>query len=503
MSEELLINVSPFETRVALIASGALQEIHMARSDGYSATGNIYLGKVLRIVPAMQAAFVDVGLERPGFLHASDIQSALLISARDETQDAPINTKLNIRSLLHDGQIVLVQVVKDPIGSKGPRLTTRIAIAAKFLVLTPYEDRVGISQRIDDEVVRVSLYKTLRPLVEKTKTGVIARTLSEGAEESALLEDFELLQSVWSNIQFAVKKLKAPNPVYTEPPIQNRLIRDLVGKTTTRVAVDDQATFHRIQEYMQTYAPEYLPRLFFYQDYVPIFERYAVDGEIARALEPTVCLQNGGSLVIEQTEALVSIDVNSGSFISGTDLEETAFKTNLEAARIIPRQLRLRNLGGIIVIDFINMRDVKNRQKVLQALQQGLEIDPCKTFCDDFSQLGLVLMSRKRTRKSLGQTVCEPCDKCAGTGSLVSAESTCMEILRQIFSRYSTSDQQKDGPHECVITATEPVVERFLDEEEKLLSQASETLGCMIRFKIDTAFASGKFDIRFSDNLSR
>ena len=503
MSEEILINVNTFETRVALIASGALQEIHMARSGGHSATGNIYLGKVLRIVPGMQAAFVDVGLERPGFLHLSDIQSALLLSASDETQDSPINTKPNIRSLLHDGQTLLVQVVKDPIGTKGPRLTTRIAIAAKFLVLTPYEGHVGISQRIHDEVVRVSLHKTLRPLVEKTKTGVIARTLSEGAEERMLLKDFELLQSVWSNIQLTAKKLKAPKAVYTELPIQNRLIRDLVGKRTTRIAVDDQATYQRIQEYMQTFAPEYLPRLFFYQDYVSIFESYAVDGEIARALEPTVRLQNGGSLVIEQTEALVSIDVNSGGFIKGTDLEETAFKTNLEAALSIPRQLRLRNLGGIIVIDFIDMLNIENRRKVLQTLQQGLELDPCKTFCDDFSQLGLVLMSRKRTRKSLAQTVCEPCDKCAGTGSLVSAESTCMEILREIFSRYSTSDAQKNGSNECIITASEPVIERFLDEDAKFLSQVSETLGCMFKFKTNTAFASGNFDIRFFDSPAR
>ncbi len=510
MSEELLINVNSFETRVALIASGALQEIHMARASGYSATGNIYLGKVARIVPGMQAAFIDVGLDRPGFLHASDIQSSLLISANaandaandDETVDANSNIKPNIRSLLHDGQTVLVQVVKDPIGTKGPRLTTRIAIAAKFLVLTPYQNHVGISQRIEDEGERVSLYKTLRPLVEKTKTGVIARTLSEGAEERVLLEDFELLQRVWSNIQLNLKNLKAPNAVYTELPIQNRLIRDLVGKRTTRIAVDDQATFQRIQEYMHIYAPEYLPRLFLYKDDVPIFERYTVEGEIARALEPTVRLQNGGSLVIEQTEALVSIDVNTGGFVSGVDLEETVFRTNLEAARSIPRQLRLRNLGGIIVIDFIDMLEAKNRQQVLQTLQQGLELDPCKTFCDDFSQLGLVLMSRKRTRKSLEQTICEPCEKCSGTGSLVSAESTCMQVLREIFSRYSIKEEQKDGTVECVVTASAPVIERFLDEDAHFLAQISKTLNCMIRFETDPVFVSGNFDIRFSDNSS-
>ena len=275
-----------------------------------------------------------------------------------------------------------------------------------------------------------------------------------------------------------------------------------MGKATTRIAVDDQVTFQRIQEYMQTYAPEYLPRLFSYQDDVPIFERYAVDGEIARALAPTVRLQSGGSLVIEQTEALVSIDVNTSGFVSGIDLEETVFKTNLEAAQSIPRQLRLRNLGGIIVIDFIDMLEAKHRQQVLQALQQGLELDPCKTFCDDFSQLGLVLMSRKRTRKSLEQTVCEPCDKCLGTGSLVSAESTCMEILREIFARYSLSDKQVTGPGEYVVTASEAVIERFLDEDAKFLAQVAATLNCSIKFQTDPSVVSGNFDIRFFDNSS-
>ena len=501
MSEELLINVNSFETRVALIASGALQEIHMARSSGYSATGNIYLGKVVRIVPGMQAAFIDVGLERPGFLHVSDIQSSLITAADGLANSSPNKEKPNIRSLLHDGKTILVQVVKDPLGTKGPRLTTRIAIAAKFLVLTPYENHVGISRRIEDESERVRLYRSLRPLVEAAKTGVIARTISDGAEERVLVEDFELLQRIWSTIQRDTKKNKAPNIVYAELPIQNRLIRDLVGKTTKRIAVDDHATFLRIQEYMQTYAPEFLPHLSSYQDDVPIFERYAVDGEIARALEPTVRLQSGGSLVIEQTEALVSIDVNTRGFVSGADLEETVFITNLEAAQSIPRQLRLRNLGGIIVIDFIDMLESKHRQQVLEMLQQGLEKDPCKTFCDNFSQLGLVLMSRKRTRKSLEQTVCVPCDKCAGTGSIVSAESTCMKILREIYARHALNDEKRTGASECLVTAPATVIERFLDEDARFLAQVSATLNCTIKFQNDPAFVSGKFDIRFSTHL--
>jgi ribonuclease G len=500
MSEELLINVNSFETRVALIVSGALQEIHMARSSGYSATGNIYLGKVVRIVPGMQAAFVDIGLDRPGFLHAADIQSSLMIAADDLGDVAPTKTKPNIRSLLHDGQTILVQVVKDPLGKKGPRLTTRIAIAAKFLVLTPYKNHVGISQRIENDDERIRLYRWLRPLVEKTQTGVIARTISDGADERVLLEDFELLQRIWSTIQYDTKNIKAPNIVYTELPIQNRLIRDLVGKTTQRIAVDDQTTFLRIREYMQTYAPEFLPRLYSYQDDVPIFERYAVEGEIARALEPTVSLPSGGSLVIEQTEALVSIDVNTNGFVSGADLEETVFKTNLEAAMSIPRQLRLRNLGGIIVIDFIDMLESKHRQEVLAALKLGLEKDPCKTFCDDFSQLGLVLMSRKRTRKSLEQTVCVPCDKCTGTGSIVSAESTCMEILREIFARHALNEEKCAGTRVCIVTAHDAVIGRFLDEDAKFLAQVSATLNCVIKFKPNPAIVSGYFDIRFSDD---
>ncbi|MEZ7819020.1 MAG: ribonuclease G [Candidatus Azotimanducaceae bacterium] len=503
MSEELLINVSSFETRVALIANGALQEIHMARSNGYSATGNIYLGKVVRIVPGMQAAFVDIGLERPGFLHASDIQSSLLLSATAPASAVSTKSKPNIRSLLHDGQNILVQVSKDPLGQKGPRLTTRIAIAAKFLVLTPYEKHVGISQRIEDESERTRLYRVLGPLVDKAGIGVIARTLSDGAEDHVLLEDFALLQRIWSTIQGDLKKLNPPNIVYAELPVENRLIRDLVGNTTERIAVDDAATLQQIREYMQTYAPEYLSRLFSYQDQIPIFQRYAVDGEITRALEPTVRLPNGGSLVIEQTEALVSIDVNTSGFVGGADLEETVFRTNLEAAQSIPRQLRLRNLGGIIVIDFIDMLESKHRQQVLQALKEGLAMDPCKTFCDEFSQLGLVLMSRKRTRKSLEQTVCVPCDNCSGSGSVVSAESTCMEILREIFAQYSLSDAPGKGAGEYTVIATEAVIERFLDEDAKFLAQLSATLKCSITLQNDPAFAVGHFAIRFSDDSLR
>ena len=495
MSEELLINVNSFETRVALIANGALQEIHMARAGGYSATGNIYLGKVVRIVPGMQAAFVDIGLERPGFLHASDIHSSLLLTVGDTDDSAGSN----IRSLLHDGQDVLVQVLKDPLGNKGPRLTTRVTIAAKFLVLTPHDIHVGISQRIEDESERTRLYRILGPLVEEGGVGVIARTQSDGVEASVLGDDFDLLLRIWQSVQVEIKKANAPSEVYAELPLQNRLIRDLVAKTTQRIAVDDENTLQQVQEYLQTYAPEYLPRLNLYQGDVPIFEQYAVESEVARALEPTVRLRNGGSLVIEQTEALVSIDVNTSGFVSGSNLEETVFTTNVEAALSIPRQLRLRNLGGIIVIDFIDMSEPRHRQEVLEVLQQGLNEDPCKTFCDDFSHLGLVLMSRKRTRKSLEQTVCEPCDTCSGTGLVISAESTCMNILREVFAQNSGLELG-ESKGEYLVTTTGAVIERFLGEDASFLAQVSAAIGCTIRFQNDPKISGGQFDIRFLDN---
>jgi ribonuclease G len=269
-----------------------------------------------------------------------------------------------------------------------------------------------------------------------------------------------------------------------------------VGKRTRRISVDDANTFSRIQDYLRTYIPKYQEKLYLYSGQSPIFESYAIEGEIGRALEPRVQLKSGGSLVLEQTEALVSIDVNTSGFVAGANLQETVFKTNLEAAQTIPSQLRLRNLGGIIVIDFIDMATTENREKVLQTLKEGLARDPNKTFCDNFSELGLVLMSRKRTRKSLQQTICQPCDVCSGTGLVMSAETTCMEIVREIFANDANSEESDASGSEYLVTTTNAVIDRFLGEDANFMAQISATLNCRIRLQYDPAFMPGQFDIR-------
>ena len=515
MAEELLINVHPFETRVALVAHGLLQEVHLARAAGYSVTGNIYLGRVERIVPGMQAAFVDIGLARPGFLHARDIDSPRIMThsnqdKKDHQQKesqggADTQRKPDIRELLHEGQTVMVQVEKDPIASKGARLSTQLAIASKYLVLMPNEEHVGISQRIEEDAERTRLRDALNQIKSELdfRCGVIARTAAEHAEIDALHSDLRLLRSIWQRISQRAKSAQAPNLVFEELPLHSRVVRELAGLQTEVIFIDEQDTYNRIYKYVEEFIPDYASRLKLYADKRPLFERHGVEDELTRALDAKVNLKSGGSLVIEQTEAMISIDVNTGGFLGAHSLEETVFRANMEAAAAIPRQLRLRNLGGIIVIDFIDMVDEEHQRQVLRTLEKAAELDPARTYIDGFSTLGLVQMSRKRTRASLLQSVCAPCTGCEGRGSVRTAESTCAEVLRALAQDHQAKCRTKLVEGEYLIRATESVVDRLLDEDADNLSTLADQIQREIRIQVEPSYKEGEFDIVLVQNVAR
>ncbi|NOX50967.1 MAG: Rne/Rng family ribonuclease [Gammaproteobacteria bacterium] len=501
MAEELLINVSPFETRVALVSHGLLQEIHVARAGRYSVAGNIYLGKVERIVPGMQAAFVNIGLKRPGFLHARDIDRAKIFKAETESD----TSKPDIRNLLHEGQSVLVQVEKDPIASKGARLSTQLALVSKYLVFMPNEEHVGISQRIDDEEERERLRMALAD-IKHTQTlqgGVIARTAGEGVGAQYLRSDLQLLQRIWTRVSQRAKQVQAPSLVYDELPLHSRVVRDLTSASTDKVFVDDKATFERIHGYIDEFLPTFTERLCFYQEPRPLFERHGVEDEILRALKQKVTLKSGGTLVIEQTEAMISIDVNTGGFLGGHSLEETVFRANMEAAAAVPRQLRLRNLGGIVVIDFIDMEDEEHQRQVLRTLEKSAELDPARTRIEGFSNLGLVQMSRKRTRESLAQSMCTPCKSCSGVGLVRTAESTCVEVLRGLSHDYNARCRHKSIAGHYLIRATESVVDRLLDEDAQHLAVLSQSMQRDVRLQVEPCYREGQFDIVLVQSVSR
>ncbi|MEM1230090.1 MAG: Rne/Rng family ribonuclease [Pseudomonadota bacterium] len=495
MAEELLINVSDFETRVALLEHGALAEVHLARANNYSLTGNIYLGRVERVIPGMQAAFVDIGLERPGFLHARDI-----IDSRGEADAEP----RDIRALLRTGQEIMVQVAKDPIASKGARLTAQLAIASRYLVLMPFNDHIGISQRIDEEQER----ERLRGIIEDTRAaqdiqlGFIARTAADGAQTSGLEVDMRFLVRMWDRILRNRHSVGCPGAVYQEIPLHIRVIRDLSGPRIDSIIIDHQPTFGRVRSFVEEFLPEYNDKLVLYEEPRPLFERYGVEDELARALDKTVALKCGGHLVIEQTEAMVTVDVNTGKFLGTSNLEDTVYRANLEAAAALPRQLRLRNLGGIVVVDFIDMVDEEHRRAVLRALEKACEQDPARIRIEGFSALGLVQLSRKRTRESLVQQLCEFCERCDGSGRVRTAATTCGEIFRAI---QQDSDRRCDDSArgEYLIRAPEAVVDRLLDEEAGELAQLGGLIGRDIRMQVEPSYGPGQFDLVLVQGVRR
>ena len=492
MSEELLVNISPVETRVALVENGALQEVYVERSHNKGLVGNIYLGRVVRILPGMQAAFVDIGLARTGFIHAKDMAS---LRETDRAQ-LPILAETpeagDIRGLVREGQALLVQVSKDPIGSKGPRLTTQLSFSSRYLVYMPKTAHIGVSARIDDNVERSRLRRIMEGLLaqQSEPCGFIVRTVAEGVSEEELRLDVHFLQQLWANFQERVQQAQAPAAVHTDMPLALRALRDLVRAPIERIRVDSQQSWEQMREFCNTYYPSVSPLIELYKGERPLLDLYGVEDEIVRGLEARVPLKSNGHLIIEQTEAMTTVDVNTGAFVGRRNLEETIFKTNMEAAAAIVRQLRLRNLGGIIVLDFIDMQEPEHERQVQRTLEKALKKDHAKTSITGVSDLGLVEMTRKRTRESLGQMLCSPCPVCQGRGQLKSAETVCYEIFREILREARAYDNQK-----FLVLASELVVERLLDEEAIYVADLEAFVDRPIEFQVEELFHQEQYDI--------
>ena len=485
MSEEILVNVTPQESRVAVVENGVLQEVFIERAHKRGLLGNIYKGKVSRVLPGMQAAFIDIGLERAAFLHASDI----LLPTPDN--DDEIERTASITSLLREGQDVVVQVVKDPLGTKGARLTTHITIPSRYLVMLPQEVVSGVSSKIEDDDERQRLREIVNEFVaEDDNAGYIARTVAEGVSRDDLELDRNFLKRLWKSISEKIGKAGSGSIVYEDLALTMRTLRDMVNDEVEKIRVDSRETYNRLTGFANEFVPDMLGRLEYYPGERPIFDLYSVEDEIQKALERKVQLKSGGYLIIDQTEAMTTIDVNTGAYVGHRNLEETIFKTNLEAAQAISRQLRLRNLGGIIIIDFIDMTTAEHRQQVLKSLERALEKDHAKSHITEVSNLGLVEMTRKRTRESLGHILCEPCPTCGGRGSLKTPETVCYEIFREIIREARQYDARK-----LLVMASQEVVDLLLDEESTSLAELEDFVGIPIKFQVENLFTQENYDV--------
>ncbi|MGD8566556.1 MAG: ribonuclease G [Gammaproteobacteria bacterium] len=489
MSEEILINVTPRETRVAMVENGVLTEVFVERASRLGLVGNIYKGKVSRVLPGMQAAFVDIGLERTAFLHASDIVNT----------NAPSNGGTNgknaedISKLLYQGQTVLVQVVKDPLGSKGARLTTQLSIAARYLVLMPEIDHIGISQKIETEEERQRLKTLVEELgSEFQESGYIVRTVAERASDIELEADMRFLHKLWNEVQERAKSEPPGSLIHEDLRLVMRTMRDQVGSGTDieKIRIDSRENYDKVVKFAGKFIPELVNKIEYYPGERPIFDLYGIDDEIQKALNRKVELKSGGYLIIDQTEAMTTIDVNTGGFVGHRNLEETIFKTNLEATQAIVRQLRLRNLGGIIIIDFIDMLDNAHREQVIAALEKALEQDRAKSHISEVSELGLVEMTRKRTRESLEHVMCETCPTCEGRGSVKTAETVCYEIFRELMREARQFNAQK-----FLVLASQEVVDILLDEESTSVAELEEFIGKSINFQVETLYTQEQFDV--------
>jgi len=485
MAQEILINVTPQETRVALVENGLLQEIHIERSAARGIVSNVYIGKVVRILPGMQAAFVDIGLERTAFLHATDIHpSSLNGSLPERTGDECISR------LLHDGQKLVVQVVKDPIGSKGARLTTQVAIPARNLVYLPYSDYVGVSQRIERDEERRRLKAVVSALKGEAEGGYIIRTIAESASEEDIRADILILQKIWQRVQDRLKDGKPGDTIYRDLPLALRTVRDMVRDNVERIRIDSRETWESASEVARELTPELAERIEYYPGERPIFDLYSVEDEIQKALCRKVHLKSGGHLVIDQTEAMTTIDVNTGTYVGHRNQEETLFKTNLEAAQSIARQLRLRNLGGIIIIDFIDMAEAEHQRQVLRALERGLARDRTKTYITEMTTLGLVEVTRKRTRESLERILCEPCPACRGRGRVKTPQTVCYEIFREILRE---SREFEVGSYR--VLASQSVIDVLLEEEQMSLANLQEFIGARIELQVEPVYRQEEYDV--------
>ncbi len=488
MSQEILINVTPIETRVALVDNGLLQDVYIERERNRNIVGNLYWGKVVRVLPGMQAAFVDIGLEKAGYIHLSDLSD-------EESKNE------DIASVLKEGQKLLVKILKAPIGTKGARLSSFLSVSSRHLVFMPQTSHRGISNKIENAGLADDLIKGLDKLLVEFKDelpiladgGFIIRTAAdELATAEELITDLRYLNRLWAALQKKIETQPVPSLIFDELNLGERIVRDHVYLDVERIRVDDEYVYERVKKFAAEFIPELESRVELYINERPIFDLFSIEEDLSRALSRKVDLKSNGYIIFDQTEALTTIDVNTGGFVGKNNLEETIYKTNLEAASALARQLRLRNLGGIIIVDFIDMQSEEHRQQVLKNLKKALASDKSKIYVGSFSRLGLVEMTRNRTRESLEQVLCEECSVCHNRGTLRSPETICSEIFREVIRAVKTY-----GKGDLMITGSANVVERLLDEESSAVAELEDRLETSFRFNVETTYTQEQFDVVF------
>ncbi len=504
MSAELLVNVAPFETRIARVENGLAEELYIERTRGKGLRGNMYLGKVQRVIPGIQAAFVDIGLEKAGFLYAGDVPGARTENVSLETDDDENENKDDddtslgethrqnitpIGQLLREGQELLVQVSREPISSKGPRLTAMVSLAGRYLVFLPGLDHIGIARRLESEEERTRLLN-IAEQIKTDKGGLIIRTVAEGHSLEELQQDLIFLMRLWEDIAKRKESAAPSSMVHTELNLYLRVMRDFVDDEVRKIHIDSKEAYQSMKKFAKRFMPEVSRRLYYYPGDRPLFDVYGVEEEVNRALKRQVALKSGGSIVIDQAEALIAIDVNSGSFVGSRNLEETSFKTNLEAVHEIVHQLRLRNLGGIIVIDFIDMQDIENQKKVMEVLEEALNRDKTKTNFLPFTALGLIQLTRKRTRDSLGRMLQMECLRCDSTGLTKSMQTICYQLFREIVAEARAYPSEK-----LMVIAHPKLIDLMLGEENEMVVQLELFLGKEISFKQDAKFETDRYEV--------
>ena len=487
MQQDILVNWSPQETRVAVVEFGAVQELHVERTLERGLVGNVYLGKVARVLPGMQSAFIDIGLDKAAFLHVADVwqkhAEGDVAAARTGQPLVPIEKQV------FEGRAIMVQVIKDPMGTKGARLSTQISIAGRHLVFLPQDDHIGVSQKIPADQ-RDALRQRLQALVGTEGGGFILRTNAEDSSDDELQDDIAYLRKTWARIKDASVRLPPTSLLHQDLTLLQRVLRDLVGDATQSIRIDSQEQHAQLLAFGQEFMPKAAERLLLYRGERPIFDLYSIDEEIARALGRRVDLKSGGYLIIDQTEALTTVDVNTGGYVGARNFEDTIFKTNLEAAQAIARQLRLRNLGGIIIADFIDMARSDHQEAVLAEFRKQLSRDRVKTMAGGFSSLGLLEMTRKRTRESLAHMLCEPCPSCQGKGIVKTSRSVAYDILREILR-----EARQFNPREFRVVAGAAVIDLLLDEESQHLAGLSDFIAKPISLQVETSMGPEQYDV--------
>ncbi|HLA34493.1 MAG TPA: ribonuclease G [Rhodocyclaceae bacterium] len=487
MAEQFLINFAPQETRVALLQQGVVQELHIERTDDHGVVGNVYLGRVVRVLPGMQSAFIEIGLARTAFLHVADIWSERHGAHAPGSGAEP----RPIERILNEGQALMVQIQKEPIGTKGARLTTQISIAGRLLVYLPQDKHIGISQRIGEDQDREKLRARIQALLPSEEPGgYILRTVAKDASDDELAADIAYLRRIWREIQNRCQNARPPSLLHHDLTLAQRVLRDLVTRDTTAIIVDSTDDFQKLRSFSLEYVPQVAERLEHYGGERPLFDLHGVEDEIQKALARRVDLKSGGYLIIDQTEAMTTIDVNTGGFVGTRNFDDTIFKTNLESAQTIARQLRLRNLGGIIIVDFIDMESAEHKNAVLAEFNKALANDYTRVTVSGFTQLGLVEMTRKRTRESLAHVLCEPCPTCGGRGEVKTAQTVCYEILRELLR-----EARQFAAREMRIVASPAVTDLFLDEESDALAMLSALIERPISLHAESSYTQEQFDI--------